>query len=315
MRRRQLLFYLCVPPGQLGDLLLREDGGDARRRAAPRPALWLLEAGSGEAVCPESLGHYHDEGTTAYLPCTGDGTEPRPRHVADPGRPPVAAELGTLRSVVERAGLPPPPSAAGDRSGWTLPEYAAWADATLDRAALDRIFARIVPENAFEATDDVDDDDDAPREAPSGAAPSPRPCGGLDNLGKSAWMNAVLQGLSHAPLARAHLLSGAYEADVNEDNPLGSEGRMIGEAAAVLRSMRGPAPSVRPSRFASVLNRCNSQFAAGEPNDAGEFLRYLSDILHEDANLVRKKPYVKALGQDWMAERSIETVAREVWRR
>jgi hypothetical protein len=39
------------------------------------------------------------------------------------------------------------------------------------------------------------------------------------------------------------------------------------------------------------------------------------DILHEDSNRVRKKPYVEALEDDWVKRTSLPRVGEEAWRR
>ena len=49
--------------------------------------------------------------------------------------------------------------------------------------------------------------------------------------------------------------------------------------------------------------------------DAQEFLNFLLDALHEDANRIRKKPYVEGIEDDWVKKVDLHRVGVESWRR
>jgi hypothetical protein len=141
---------------------------------------------------------------------------------------------------------------------------------------------------------------------------------GLTNLGNTCYVNSAIQCISYLPLLRSYLLSAQYKTngDLNRDNPLGTGGKLLEEFAELLRALwSGKLGEKSPSRFRTQLGKVNSQFSGADQQDAQEFLNYILDILHEDSNKVRKKPYVEALEDEWVAKTSLPRVADESWRR
>jgi hypothetical protein len=141
---------------------------------------------------------------------------------------------------------------------------------------------------------------------------------GLTNLGNTCYANSAIQCISYVPLLRSYLLSAQYKAkgDLNKDNPLGTGGRMLEELADLLRIMWSARLGEKsPTRFRSQLAKVNAQFSGADQQDAQEFLNYMLDVLHEDSNNVRKKPYVEALEDDWVKNNSLPRVGDEAWRR
>ncbi|KAL7572519.1 hypothetical protein ACA910_000343 [Epithemia clementina (nom. ined.)] len=141
---------------------------------------------------------------------------------------------------------------------------------------------------------------------------------GLTNLGNTCYVNSAVQCISYMPLLRSYLLSAQYKAtgDLNKDNPLGTGGRLLEEFAELLRAMWSAKTGEKmPKVFRQKLGQINSQFSAGDQQDAQEFLNYVMDVLHEDSNKVRKKPYVEALEDDWVAKTDLPRVGDEAWRR
>jgi Ubiquitin carboxyl-terminal hydrolase/DUSP domain len=141
---------------------------------------------------------------------------------------------------------------------------------------------------------------------------------GLSNLGNSCYMNSAIQCMAYLPLLRAYLLGGLYKAngDLNKDNPLGTGGRLLEEFAELLRCMWSAKLAEKsPTRFRTHLGKSNEQFACADQQDAQEFLNYMIDVLHEDSNRVRKKPYVEALEDIWVEQTTLSRVGEESWRR
>jgi Ubiquitin carboxyl-terminal hydrolase/DUSP domain len=141
---------------------------------------------------------------------------------------------------------------------------------------------------------------------------------GLTNLGNTCYMNSAIQCMAYLPLLRAYLLSTQYKTtnDINKNNPLGTSGRLLEEFAELLRSVWSTRFAEKsPTRFRMHLGKCNEQFSGADQQDAQEFLNYMIDVLHEDSNRVRKKPYVEALEDLWVNQTSLPRVGEESWRR
>ena len=81
-------------------------------------------------------------------------------------------------------------------------------------------------------------------------------------------------------------LQGAFQKDLNLDNPLGADGAMARAYAAFMHDMwssHGPG-AVTPRALKNVIARTNPDFAGVQQHDAQELLTFLLDYLHEDAN-------------------------------
>ena len=136
---------------------------------------------------------------------------------------------------------------------------------------------------------------------------------GLRNLGNTCFMNSSLQCMSNTKPLRDFLLGEGWEAHINTDNPLGTGGKLTRAFQKLIHKMwRGTEGVVSPSDFKAKLGDFAPQFSGYQQHDSHELLSYLLDGLHEDLNLVKKKPYVEA--PDYEGQ-PIEQWAKESWDR
>jgi ubiquitin C-terminal hydrolase len=134
---------------------------------------------------------------------------------------------------------------------------------------------------------------------------------GLSNLGNTCFMNSALQCLCHCmPLVRV-FLSGDYRDDINEHNPLGKGGEVAEAFGSLIgRLWHGGVASVAARAFRKTLGKHEPELCQGyEQHDSHEFMAKLLDMLHEDINRVKKKPYIEeeedsGLPDSVMAERA-----------
>lgn len=116
---------------------------------------------------------------------------------------------------------------------------------------------------------------------------------GLNNLGNTCFMNTSIQCLSNYQFLTEYCLKDYYKAHINKNNPIGSKGVLAASYAELLKNMwDGSNKAIFPTQFKSAISSFQSIFNGVSQHDTHEFLNYLLDGLHEDLNLVHKKPYI-----------------------
>ncbi|XP_061473738.1 ubiquitin carboxyl-terminal hydrolase 4 isoform X2 [Rhineura floridana] len=134
---------------------------------------------------------------------------------------------------------------------------------------------------------------------------------GLSNLGNTCFMNSALQCLSNTPPLTDYFLEDEYEAEINQENPLGMRGEIAEAYAELIKQMwSGRHSHVAPRMFKTQVGRFAPQFSGYQQQDSQELLAFLLDGLHEDLNRVKKKPYLELKDANGRPD---SVVAKEAW--
>merc|ERR1740124_282525 len=136
---------------------------------------------------------------------------------------------------------------------------------------------------------------------------------GFRNLGNSCYMNSTIQCLNRIEPLTDYFLKGKYSDDINENNPLGSGGRIAKSYAALLGDMwSGEYSILAPQELKGTLGNFAPQFNNLHQHDSQEFCSFLMDGIHEDLNRVKVKPYVGDV-EGWGMDD--HTAALESWQK
>ncbi len=112
---------------------------------------------------------------------------------------------------------------------------------------------------------------------------------GLKNLGNTCFMNSVLQCLSNTRCLLEYCLTNSYKGDLNTSMSV-MKGSLFSSYASLVKQMWSGGSIVSLQDFKSQLARFAPRFVGYQQQDAEEFLSYLIKGLHEDVNLIRKRP-------------------------
>ncbi|PFH37728.1 hypothetical protein BESB_000700 [Besnoitia besnoiti] len=138
---------------------------------------------------------------------------------------------------------------------------------------------------------------------------------GLANLGNTCFLNSAVQCLSKVLPLSYYFLSGQFVKDINEENVMGTGGRLARAYYATLRDMWfGRESPLAPRDLKWAVGRVREEFHGYNQQDSQELIAFLLDGLHEDLNRIKKKPYYESKIEGG-PEMSDAEVAEASWRR
>eukprot|EP00397_Hematodinium_sp_SG-2012_P012277 GEMP01012443.1.p1 GENE.GEMP01012443.1~~GEMP01012443.1.p1 ORF type:complete len:821 (+),score=146.33 GEMP01012443.1:120-2582(+) len=140
---------------------------------------------------------------------------------------------------------------------------------------------------------------------------------GLVNIGNTCYMNASLQCIRSCRDLTNLLLDGKFvETQLNTGGFLGSKGDVAMKYCQLLQLLEASAQrNEQPRDFKNSVSRVGPQFAGSRQQDAQEFVGFLLDMLHEDFNRVKKKPYIEQadITNEMIQEKGLERCAAMEW--
>ena len=135
---------------------------------------------------------------------------------------------------------------------------------------------------------------------------------GLVNIGNTCFMNSALQCLSNCYELTKYFILNLYENDINQENKLGSGGRIAVTYRKLLEELwRRDEDYINPSYFKNIFAHFVRKFSGYSQQDSNEFLIYLLDKIHEDLNSISKKPYIEI--EDKRNDESDEDASKRWW--
>ncbi|GAB66901.1 ubiquitin carboxyl-terminal hydrolase 2 [Plasmodium cynomolgi strain B] len=140
---------------------------------------------------------------------------------------------------------------------------------------------------------------------------------GLINLGNTCFLNSSLQCLAKIKKFSNYFLSGTFWNHINYSNPVGQHGRLAKayyETLIELWKIDKRSEPYAPKALKQAISEKRDEFYGYQQHDSQELLAFLLDGLHEDLNLIQKKPYYEEKLQGGLDKPDID-VAEASWNR
>ena len=113
------------------------------------------------------------------------------------------------------------------------------------------------------------------------------------------------------PELTKYFLMGYHLQEANTDNPLGMKGKLAKAFGILVKEIwMGRDNRTAPYDLKRTLGNKISRFSGYGQQDSAELINYLLDLIHEDLNRVKTKPYVE-VSEDM--NRPEHVIAKEYW--
>ncbi|CAD8100700.1 unnamed protein product [Paramecium sonneborni] len=127
--------------------------------------------------------------------------------------------------------------------------------------------------------------------------PQNKSCGliGLQNLGNTCYINAAIQCLSNTQPLTEYFQQNIHHHELNIENPQSSRGQLTNAYGHLICQLwrEQYTKSINPIQLISMIQYWNPFFVINTQQDSHELLAFLLDMMHEDLNRVKIKPYVE----------------------